>query len=111
MATDRGRRTFRSKKLGPVPASRQGLLRLARGVQLKDGRNRREAVLVGPAGKVELNNSAVAILRLCDGSRDRAEVIAEMVRNADQQLQVSDIAAFLDAAQTRGWIAAEVAGG
>jgi hypothetical protein len=104
MATDRGRRTFRSKKRIPVPASRQGLLRLARGVQLKDGRNGREAVLVGPAGKVELNNSAVAILRLCDGSRDRLELIAEMVRGSDQQLQVSDIAAFLDAARAREWI-------
>lgn len=104
MATDRGRRTFRSKKRSPVPESRQGLLRLARGVQLKDGRNGREAVLVGPAGKAELNNSAVAILRLCDGSRDRAELIAEMVRSSDQQLQVSDIAAFLDAAQAREWI-------
>ena len=87
------------------------MLRLASGVQLKDRKDRREAVLVGPAGKVELNSSAVTILRLCDGSRDRAEVIAEMVRSADQQLQVSDIAEFLDAAQARGWVEEEVAGG
>lgn len=104
MATDRGRRTVRRKKRTHVPASRLGLLRLASGVQLKDGKDQREAVLVGPAGKVRLNRSAVAILRLCDGSRDRAEVIAEMVRSSHPELQVSDIAEFLDAALARGWV-------
>jgi pyrroloquinoline quinone biosynthesis protein D len=68
-----------------------------------------QAVLVGPAGRVQLNGSAVAILRLCDGSRSRAEVVAEMVRRSRSHLLVSDIGEFLDAARARKWIVEEAA--
>jgi pyrroloquinoline quinone biosynthesis protein D len=108
MAIDRIRRTTRSKNGTDTPASAQGRLRLASAVQLRVGKGKHElSVLVGPDGDVPLNGSAVAILRLCDGSRSRAEVIAEMVRGAGKNLHVSDIAEFLDAALARHWIVEE----
>jgi len=113
MATDRGRRTHRGKQRTHARASSLGKVRLAAEMQLKDGKDGGEsAVLVGPAGSVQLNSSAVAILKLCDGSRSRAEVMAELVRSSHPQLKLSDVGEFLDAARARGWIdEAEATGG
>ena len=112
MATDSGRRTHRSKQRTHARASSLGKLHLAAEMQLKDGKDGESAVLIGPAGSVQLNSSAVAILRLCDGSRSRAEVVAELMRSSHPQLKVSDVGEFLDAARARGWIdEAEATGG
>jgi pyrroloquinoline quinone biosynthesis protein D len=80
-------------------------IRLSPGVRL-DGAKEKDAVLVlmSPEGKVRLNRSAAAILRLCDGSRNREDVIAEVVRDSHGQIRTVEITEFLDAAQSRGWI-------
>lgn len=85
-------------------ASRLGV-RLAHGVYLDGGKETKEVfVLVCPDGKVQLNRIAAAILRLCDGSYSRAELIAEVVRRSNAQARAGEITEFLDAARARGWI-------
>lgn len=64
-------------------------------------------MLVGPDERVQLNRGAVAILRLCDGSRNREEIVAAAVRRSHRHLPVSDITGFIDVALARGWIVEE----
>lgn len=61
-------------------------------------------VLVAPNGRVQLNQMAAAILRLCDGSRDREHVVAEVVGGSHPRTRAAEILEFLDAARARGWI-------
>ena len=61
-------------------------------------------MLVCPAGKVQLNRTAAAILRLCDGSRNREDLVAEVVRSSPDRTRAVEIIEFLEVAQTRGWI-------
>jgi hypothetical protein len=46
---------------------------------------------------------AETILRLCDGSRAREEVVA-VVRRSHPHTRAVEIIEFLDAAHARGWI-------
>jgi len=105
MSTDRGRRrTVRSEKKGQAPRSRQHI-QLAPGVRLDgSGENDGAFVLVCAGGKVQLNSAAVAILRLCDGSRDRNGIVAELMRDSHRHALAGEIVEFLDAARARGWI-------
>ncbi|HEY5756181.1 MAG TPA: pyrroloquinoline quinone biosynthesis peptide chaperone PqqD [Steroidobacter sp.] len=84
-------------------ASRAGV-RLAQGVHLDGGEEPDVYVLVGPEGKVQLNRLAASILQLCDGSHDRAGLVAEVVRRSNEQARAVEIMEFLDVARTRGWI-------
>jgi len=80
-------------------------VRLAPGIRLDGGKEQDGVlVLVAPNGKVQLNEMAAAILRLCDGSRDRKDVVAEVVRGSHPRTRAAEILAFLDAARARGWI-------
>ena len=78
-------------------------MRLAPGVRFA-GSSGHEAmpVLVCPDGKVQLNANAATILRLCDGSRTRDELIAEVMRRVPSR--AVEIVEFLNAAHGRGWI-------
>lgn len=81
------------------------LIRLASGIHLRgDEGDDPMLVLVCPDGDVQLNKIAAAILNLCDGSRDRAEIVAEVVRGTQSQTRPSEIVEFLNAAVARGWI-------
>lgn len=80
-------------------------LRLAPGVRLDGGQDKDDVlVLVAPNGNVQLNRMAAAILRLCDGSRDRAALVAEVVRTSHPHTRAVEIIEFLDVARARGWI-------
>lgn len=59
---------------------------------------------MSPNGRVQLNNGATAILRLCDGSRTSDQIIAEVMRASPGETLASDIAEFLKVARARGWI-------
>jgi pyrroloquinoline quinone biosynthesis protein D len=83
-------------------------VRLAQGIRL-EGDKGDEAkdgvmVLLSPNGPVQLNRTAATILRLCDGSRDREGVVAEVVRRSNPHTRPAEIIEFLDAARARGWI-------
>ena len=80
-------------------------VRLAPGTYLR-GREESGAqvVLVCPDGNVQLNSMAAAILELCDGTRDRAQIVAEILHKTDNRARSADINEFLDAAGVRGWV-------
>jgi len=83
----------------------RGVVRLAAGVHLDGATDRKGGVvLVCPNGNVQLNRMAETILRLCDGSRARDEVVAEVVRRSHPHTRALEIIEFLDAACARGWI-------
>ena len=80
-------------------------VRLAPGISLRGPEeNGAQMVLVCPEGNVQLNSVAAAILGLCDGSRDRAQVVAEVLQQNFQPARSADIVEFLAAAVARGWI-------
>jgi Coenzyme PQQ synthesis protein D (PqqD) len=55
-------------------------------------------------GKVQLNEHALAILELCDGSRDRDRVVVDAMLRSPGLMHAADIVQFLDAALARRWI-------
>ena len=61
-------------------------------------------MLMSPNGPVQLNRTAADILQLCDGSRDREDVVAEVMRRSQPHTRAAEIIEFLDAARARGWI-------
>jgi pyrroloquinoline quinone biosynthesis protein D len=104
MSTERSRprRVGSSKK---SPASGSSGIQLAPGVRLDGGAGERNPpVLIGPTGNVQLNGRAAAILQLCDGSRGREDIIAEMMRHSPTGAMADDIVEFLEVARARGWI-------
>ena len=83
----------------------RGGIRLAPGVRLsKDHEQPDASVLVFSGGKVQLNRTAVAILELCNGSRSRDKLVADLLQRSSGKARISDVAEFLDAAKARGWI-------
>jgi pyrroloquinoline quinone biosynthesis protein D len=78
-------------------------VRLAPGWRLRHGTAGKGHVLNSSSGPVQLNETAAAILALCDGTRTRAQIIAEAPASRDPRL-VEDVRAFLAVAHRRGWI-------
>ena len=86
-------------------ASGRRLLRLAPGIRLSgDGESADATLLVSSAGKVPLNEHAVVILELCDGSRTRDRVVMDAILRSGGTMRAADVAEFLNAAQSRGWL-------
>ena len=61
-------------------------------------------VILYPEGMVELNQSSAEILRLCDSTRNLAEIIIELERKFATSGLTNDITAFLEVALQNGWI-------
>lgn len=79
--------------------------RLAPGRQIRIEWRQDRPVLVQPnGGTVQLNDSAAAILELCDGTRTTDQVIAEFLAQPGRQELAADVRDFIDAALSRGWI-------
>jgi len=78
--------------------------RLAPGRQAKVEWREDRPVLVQSGSTVQLNESAAAILELCDGTRASDEVIAEFLAQPGRSELEADVRDFLDAALQRGWI-------
>jgi pyrroloquinoline quinone biosynthesis protein D len=81
-----------------------GAVRIAPGYRLQWEQAQESWVLLYPEGMVTLNPSAAEILKLCDGTRDRDQLIAAL----EQQFPGADLAAdvqeFLEIAHERGWV-------
>jgi hypothetical protein len=60
-------------------------------------------VLVTRSGRVRLNATAAAILRLCDGNYTPAEIVTRVAGTEDPIL-AADVRAFLEAARRSGWV-------
>ena len=92
----------------PTATTSMPRVRLASGVRLIGEAQSPDAlILVCPEGKVQLNDSAVAILRKCDGSRSRQNIIAELVQHSGRHGLAQEIGEFLTAACSLGWIVEE----
>jgi pyrroloquinoline quinone biosynthesis protein D len=50
-----------------------------------------------------VNETAAAILDLCDGTHTREDIVGRIVRDRGEAI-ADDIRAFLEAAQRRGWV-------
>lgn len=61
-------------------------------------------VILYPEGLVELNQSSAEILKLCDGSRNLDQIVAELEQKFETTGLKSDITAFLEVALNNGWI-------
>jgi pyrroloquinoline quinone biosynthesis protein D len=82
-------------------------VRLVSGYQLQKDAAGDGHFLTGLAGVVQLNESAAAILALCNGTLTRDQIIARiLLRSKDDRFAV-DVREFLDAARQRGWIVEE----
>jgi pyrroloquinoline quinone biosynthesis protein D len=68
------------------------------------GSSARQPVLVLPAGVVPINESAAALLELCDGTRSFDEVVDQFVARSTDGALASDARDFLEAARLRGWV-------
>jgi pyrroloquinoline quinone biosynthesis protein D len=78
--------------------------RLAPGRQTRLERREDRPVLIQPGGTVQLNDSAAAILELCDATRTVEEVVAEFLSQPGHHELEEDVRDFIDAALQRGWI-------
>ena len=87
--------------------SRGGRIRLAAGRQLQKDSAGNGHFLAGPAGIVQLNESAAAILALCDGTLTREQIIARILPRSKDDSFAVDVREFLNAARRRGWIVEE----
>lgn len=105
-ASDRSR-SLRTASMRDAAASGERTdcrLRLTPGVRLVYARDGiRANVLVCAKGRAHLNAVAADILRLCDGSRSRSEIVNEIVR-ARANMCDTDVYDFLGAARACGWI-------
>jgi pyrroloquinoline quinone biosynthesis protein D len=63
--------------------------------------------LAGPAGVVQLNENAAAILALCDGTLTREQIVARILPRSKDDSFAVDVREFLNAARRRGWIVEE----
>jgi pyrroloquinoline quinone biosynthesis protein D len=63
-----------------------------------------QPVLVQPGGTVPLNESAAALLELCDGTRSFDEVVSQFTAQPGNENLAGDARDFLEAARQRGWI-------
>jgi pyrroloquinoline quinone biosynthesis protein D len=61
-------------------------------------------VILYPEGMVELNQSSAEILKLCDGSRMLAQIVAELEEKFATSGLTNDITNFLNVALQNGWI-------
>ncbi|MDD4915996.1 MAG: pyrroloquinoline quinone biosynthesis peptide chaperone PqqD [Methylococcales bacterium] len=61
-------------------------------------------VILYPEGMVELNQSSAEILKLCDGSRNLAAIVAELEETFAVSGLTNDITNFLNVALQNGWI-------
>lgn len=61
-------------------------------------------VILYPEGMVELNQSSAEILKLCDGSRMLAQIVADLEEAFATSGLTNDITNFLNVALQNGWI-------
>ena len=61
-------------------------------------------VILYPEGMVELNQSSAEILKLCDGTRNVAQITSELEQKFSTTGLSKDITDFLNTALQNGWI-------
>jgi pyrroloquinoline quinone biosynthesis protein D len=87
--------------------SSEGKVRLAPGRQLQTDSIGDGHILIGPRGIVRLNESAAAMLALCDGTRTSEQIVARVLLRSRENTSAVDAREFLETARRRGWIIEE----
>ncbi|MEV0374892.1 pyrroloquinoline quinone biosynthesis peptide chaperone PqqD [Streptomyces sp. NPDC050636] len=77
---------------------------LAPAVVLRHDQVCRRDLLIVPERVVVLNRQAGAVLRLCDGTRSVAEIVAELASRYPTAPVASDVPDFLHRICREGWI-------
>jgi pyrroloquinoline quinone biosynthesis protein D len=77
-----------------MTAMTDSLPKLAPHVRLRFDATRNQSVLLSPESVAVLNGTSAAILRLCDGRRSVAEVVAELRAGYDGVVE-DEVRAFL----------------
>ncbi|ROO87170.1 pyrroloquinoline quinone biosynthesis protein D [Actinocorallia herbida] len=77
---------------------------LARSVRLHHDKVRDTDLLLMPERAVRLTGAGGTILRLCDGRRTTAEIVAELVRDFPGEPVEAETTAFLDRMREQGWL-------
>jgi pyrroloquinoline quinone biosynthesis protein D len=80
------------------------LIRLGRAVRFQYEEAQKAHVLLYPEGMITLNHSAAEILGCCDGTRDEAGIVAELVARFPGIDLAGHVHEFLETADERGWI-------
>ncbi len=80
-----------------IMVSDTAIPRIPRGVRLMEDRVRNRWVLLAPERIVELDETARAVLALCDGSRNVASIGGELAKtyNAETSVIMSDVKEML----------------
>lgn len=84
--------------------SERRVIKLAPGIELSRARTSGALLLGLSVGKVHLNQHALDILELCDGSRSIDRVVVDAVLRSGGSMRALDVVEFLEAAQSRGWV-------
>ncbi len=61
-------------------------------------------VILYPEGMVELNQSSAEILKMCDGTRNLAQIVDDLEQKFATSGLQNDITAFLEVALKNAWI-------
>ncbi|MDI1276448.1 pyrroloquinoline quinone biosynthesis peptide chaperone PqqD [Methylobacter sp.] len=61
-------------------------------------------VILYPEGMVELNQSSAEIMKMCDGTRNLAQIVSDLEQKFATTGLINDITAFLEVALKNGWI-------
>ncbi|MCZ1020012.1 pyrroloquinoline quinone biosynthesis peptide chaperone PqqD [Streptomyces albulus] len=77
---------------------------LAPAVLLRHDRVRDTDLLLLPERVVVLEGSAGAVLRLCDGEREVADIVAELSRRYPDAPVAAEVPAFLGRMRGEGWL-------
>ncbi|MER6912029.1 pyrroloquinoline quinone biosynthesis peptide chaperone PqqD [Streptomyces sp. NPDC000594] len=77
---------------------------LARSAVLRYDRVRATDLLLLPERVVVLKGAAGAILRLCDGTRDTAALVAELTARHPGAPVAAEVPVFLARMRERGWL-------
>ncbi|GLF98308.1 pyrroloquinoline quinone biosynthesis peptide chaperone PqqD [Streptomyces yaizuensis] len=77
---------------------------LTRSAVLRHDRVRRTDLLLLPERVVVLKGAAGAVLRLCDGTRDTAAIVAELTDRHPGAPVATDVPAFLSRLREEGWL-------
>jgi len=78
--------------------------KLTRGARLRFDKVRGSQVLMLPETAVMLSDSSAEILKLCDGERSSAEIIAELEARYPGTDLRNDVLEFLEDAKTNRWL-------
>ncbi|ANW17343.1 pyrroloquinoline quinone biosynthesis peptide chaperone PqqD [Streptomyces clavuligerus] len=89
---------------GPDPSGEPWRPALARSVVLRHDRVRGTDLLLLPERAVVLKGAAGPILRLCDGTRDLAALVAELGARHPGAPVADEVPRFLARVREEGWI-------